>query len=196
MLSRAGERLCRQGVTQYIGLAINNECILHCQVLYSLLSSSRDPFVLESNPSGHPSSVSGDPIARCKRWIEREILKPSVLIDCQLDGYQTIIIMSRSCQKLLVSPLKTSQSLSAFDNCRAFVIISQPFRVHFCNMQQAKSLCSFFSLSSGPAIVACVPNRKYCQQKTKKCSLSTMAEILLMFSFGVAHPDDPLFLDC
>ena len=147
MLSRAGERLCRQGVTQYIGLAINNECILHCQVLYSLLSSSRDPFVLESNPSGHPSSVSGDPIARCKRWIEREILKPSVLIDCQLDGYQTIIIMSRSCQKLLVSPLKTSQSLSAFDtNCWAFVIISQPFRVHFCNMQQAKSLYFFFSL--------------------------------------------------
>ena len=114
---------------------INNECILHCQVLYSLLSSSRDPFVLESNPSGHPSSVSGDPIARCKRWIEREIFKPSVLIDCQLDGYQTIIIMSRSCQKLLVSPLKTSHSISAFDtNCRAFVIISQPFRVHFCNM--------------------------------------------------------------
>ena len=62
-----------------------------------------------------------------------------------------------------------------------------------CSRQRA---CVFFSLSSGPAIVACVPNREYCQQKTKKCSLSTMAEILLMFSFGVAHPDDPLFLDC
>ena len=31
--------------------------------------------------------------------------------------------------------------------------------------------------------------RQYCQQKTKKCSSSTMAEILFMFSFGVAHPD-------
>lgn len=40
----------------------------------------RDPFVLESNQSGHPSSVSGDRIARCKRWIEREILKPSRLL--------------------------------------------------------------------------------------------------------------------
>ena len=39
-----------------------------------------DPFVLESNQSGHPSSVSGDRIARCKRWIEREILKPSRLL--------------------------------------------------------------------------------------------------------------------
>ena len=42
--------------------------------------SSRDPFVSESNQSGHPSSVSGDRIARCKRWIEREILKPSRLL--------------------------------------------------------------------------------------------------------------------
>ena len=79
-----GERWCRQGVTWRLlgwhhqqGFAINNECILHCQVHW-------DPFVLESNQSGHPSSVSGDPIARCKRWIEREILKPSLLIDCQL----------------------------------------------------------------------------------------------------------------
>ena len=42
--------------------------------------SLEDPFVLESNQSGHPSSVSGDRIARCKRWIEREILKPSRLL--------------------------------------------------------------------------------------------------------------------
>ena len=54
---------------------INNECILHCQV-----GTPRDPFVSESNQSGHPSSVSGDRIARCKRWIEREILKPSRLL--------------------------------------------------------------------------------------------------------------------
>ena len=47
--------------------------IVECIVL-------RDPFVLESNQSGHPSSVSGDRIARCKRWIEREILKPSRLL--------------------------------------------------------------------------------------------------------------------
>lgn len=48
----------------------------------------QDPFVLESNQSGHPSSVSGDRIAParertmlcCKRWMEREILKPSRLL--------------------------------------------------------------------------------------------------------------------
>ena len=37
--------------------------------------------------------------------------------------------------------------------------------------------------------------RQYCQQKTKKCSSATMVEILFMFSFGVAHSDDP-FSDC
>ena len=39
--------------------------------------------------------------------------------------------------------------------------------------------------------MTCVPNREYCQLKTKKCSSSTLVEILFMFSFGVAHPDDP-----
>ena len=47
---------------------------------YLVESTLGDPFVLESNQSGHPSSVSGDRIARCKRWIEREILKPSRLL--------------------------------------------------------------------------------------------------------------------
>ena len=38
---------------------------------------------------------------------------------------------------------KTSQSLSGrWDNYRAFVIISQPFRVHFCNIEER----GFFSL--------------------------------------------------
>ena len=41
----------------------------------------------------------------------------------------------------------------------------------------------------------CPKYRVLLQQKTKKCSLSTMAEILFLFSFGVAHPDDP-FSDC
>ena len=54
------------------------------------------------------------------------------------------------------------------------------------------SMC-FFSFRDQS--MTCVPNREYCQQKTKKCSLSTMAEILCMFSFGVTHPDDPFF-DC
>ena len=43
--------------------------------------------------------------------------------------------------------------------------------------------------------IPCVPNREYCQQKTKKCSSATMVEIIFMFSFGVAHSDDP-FSDC
>ena len=50
----------------------------------------------------------------------------------------------------------------------------------------------FFSLSSGPAVsqIESTVNRK-----PKSAPHQQMAEILLMFSFGVAHPCDPLFLE-
>ena len=49
--------------------------IMNASFIVSL--SYGDPFVLKSNQSGHPSSMSGDSILRscCTRWIEREILK-------------------------------------------------------------------------------------------------------------------------
>ena len=62
-----GTLLCKQGVT------ISE--IMNASFIVSL--SYGDPFVLKSNQSGHPSSMSGDSILRscCTRWIEREILK-------------------------------------------------------------------------------------------------------------------------
>ena len=60
-----GTLLCKQGVT--ISEIMNASFIVR---------SYGDPFVLKSNQSGHPSSMSGDSILRsCTRWIEREILK-------------------------------------------------------------------------------------------------------------------------
>ncbi len=66
---------------------------------------------------------------------------------------------------------------------------------HLTSHGEEVSITSIIDKKETLLVKHCVPNKEYCQQKTKEWSSSSTLEVLFMFSFGVAHPHDP-FSDC
>ena len=93
---------------------------------------------------------------------------------------------------ILASMVCTKLSFEMYLSYLTRVVMS--FSWSCCSSKRKPATAVALCLEENNHGLDCVPNREYCQHKPRKCSSSTMAEILFMFSFGVAYSDS--FSDC